>query len=987
MRTTASRRPRRGAVRSALALSLMVGGFVVMTLPTGAAPGDDPVTGVAYRDADADGRHDPSEAGEPNITVTATDTAGAVISTTTGPTGAYSLAVAALGPGPYRIEFSGWPTHLRSAPHGDDNATSVTIAQAGATVDFGVLDPDDYCQADPRLAVSCFVSGAPGGGPLSTAVSFPFSAGTIETSAHNTAAPGPAGYDTPEETSLTTLGQTGSVYGQGWHRGSNSLYLAAYAKKYVPFGPSGSGAIYVRHAGSAPRLLWTTGSPITRSVASGNWYEDPWTDEIGKVGWGDIDVVGNRLYAVNLETRRLFVFELDAKTGDMIGNGPVAALPIPAVAADPGDSRPFGLGSRDGIVYVGGVDSAQRSGGTPTAWVIAFDPATAAFSPTPVAQFGLGYPRGCSYVAKSALSPSRCAAVDGSADWRRWGAAPHSADTPELAAGRVVRTQTNPQPMLSDIAFSDDGSMSLGFRDRFGDQAGRFIPGGSIANPLSPTGSTPLYLTGYAFGDTLRLARSAPTSWALESNGTSGATTGTADSGMGPGGGEFYDADNSLYPVVEAGVPTLQGHDEVTMGALFHLPGTSNMTTTAYDVFGRWDTLGVRFMTDTGADAPRGGDSTDLNVRAYSLYRGTLGGTSPFGKVNGLGDLEAMCDEAPIELGNYVWYDADRDGVQDPTERPLPGVVVTLHNSAGRALATATTDDSGRYWFASADAANLPTHPGREYGIVAGGIRPDTDYSLTFDASNANTAGIGIDATELRPTTPGKGSATTGSKPTSSDGSPPRVAVHTGTAGTNDHTLDAGYVRRDTASIALRKSVNGDDANVAPGPTLNVGSLATFTYLVTNTGATTLNAVTLGDDRIGAISCPRATLSPGESMTCVATQPVIDGAYENTAVVVGQPTDGSARVTAVDTAHYVGLTARVLETTTVVAPTTSALLQRPTTTVPTSVRDRTGSGGPTAGSGPLARTGNNSSPTMLLGTALVIAGAAMWLTSRRRSTD
>lgn len=985
MAARVARLRRRGAVRSALALGLVVGGFVTMTLPTDASPGGAPVGGTVYRDANANGRRDAGEVGQGAVTVTATDTAGASISTTSAANGSYSLAVASLGDGPYRIEFSGWAAHLRSGPHGDDNSTSIHVAAAGAAVDFGVVDPEDYCQTDPRLAVSCFVSGAPGGAALTTSASFPFSAGAAEKSVHNLDLPGPAGSDSPDETRLTTLGQTGSVYGQGWHRASSSLYLAAYAKKYVPFGPDGSGAIYVRHGNAAPVLFWSTGSSANRSVTGGNWYNDPWTDQVGKVAWGDIDVVGNRLYAVDLATRRLVVFALDPATGALVGNGPIASVAIPAVAANPADSRPFGLGAHDGMLYVGGVDSAQISGDTPSAWVLAFNPTTTTFSPNPVAQFSLAFPRGCAYVVKSAFSSLRCAAIDGGADWRRWGAPPSSSDTPDLAAGRVVRTQTNPQPILSDIAFADDGSMSLGFRDRFGDQAGRFIPGGTVPNPLSPTGTTPVYLTGYAFGDTLRLARSGPASWNLESNGTSGSATGTAGSGMGPGGGEFYDADNSLYHVTEAGIPTLQGHDEVTMGALYHQPGTSNLTTTAYDLFGRWDTLGVRFMTDTGNDAAGGADSTDLNVRAYSLYRGTLGGTSPFGKVNGLGDLEALCDQAPIELGNYVWFDADRDGTQDPTEKPLPGVIVALHEADGTTVATATTDASGQYWFVSADAPNLPTNPGSHYGIVAGGIRTDHDYSMTFDAGRANTSSIGVPAADLRITVAGAATPTTGSRPTLAGGALPSVSFRTGDAGTNDHTLDAGYIKADSAAISLVKSVNGDDANAAPGPTLNVGSTATFTYLVTNTGAVPLTSVSVADDRLGDVHCPRTTLVPGESMTCVATAVATAGAYVNVGTASGTPEGGAGRVTATDVAHYVGLTAQVLETTTIKATTTTNPL-RPTTSVPTGVRD-VGSGprdSTPVVSGPLARTGTESSSTMWLGLGFVLVGVGLWLSSRRR---
>ena len=45
----------------------------------------------------------------------------------------------------------------------------------------------------------------------------------------------------------------------------------------------------------------------------------------------------------------------------------------------------------------------------------------------------------------------------------------------------------------------------------------------------------------------------------------------------------------------------------------------------------------------------------------------------------------------------------------------------------------------------------------------------------------------------------------------------------------------------------------------------------TYSYLVTNTGTTALNAIALVDDKLGSITCPQATLGVGASMTCTAT--------------------------------------------------------------------------------------------------------------------
>jgi hypothetical protein len=53
-------------------------------------------------------------------------------------------------------------------------------------------------------------------------------------------------------------------------------------------------------------------------------------------------------------------------------------------------------------------------------------------------------------------------------------------------------------------------------------------------------------------------------------------------------------------------------------------------------------------------------------------------------------------------LGDYVWYDLDRDGVQGPGEMGVPGVKVRLVDPAtGKTIATTMTDENGKYLFTS----------------------------------------------------------------------------------------------------------------------------------------------------------------------------------------------------------------------------------------------------------------------------------------------
>ncbi|SEM70619.1 serine-aspartate repeat-containing protein C/D/E, partial [Staphylococcus hominis] len=50
-------------------------------------------------------------------------------------------------------------------------------------------------------------------------------------------------------------------------------------------------------------------------------------------------------------------------------------------------------------------------------------------------------------------------------------------------------------------------------------------------------------------------------------------------------------------------------------------------------------------------------------------------------------------------LGDYVWEDTNKDGIQDSDEKGIAGVTVTLKDSDGNTIGTTTTDESGKYQF------------------------------------------------------------------------------------------------------------------------------------------------------------------------------------------------------------------------------------------------------------------------------------------------
>ncbi len=133
----------------------------------------------------------------------------------------------------------------------------------------------------------------------------------------------------------------------------------------------------------------------------------------------------------------------------------------------------------------------------------------------------------------------------------------------------------------------------------------------------------------------------------------------------------------------------------------------------------RWSSGGLMWMNNTT------GETT------YA-WEGYYQGVADFGKGNGWGDVEYMCDcPTKIEIGNRIWQDVDGNGVQEPTEPAIQGVVVQLYNNSGTLVGQTTTDSEGRYYFTDANV-NLNG---------ASGIDAGTTYYVAIAASNFNGSG------------------------------------------------------------------------------------------------------------------------------------------------------------------------------------------------------------------------------------------------------
>jgi uncharacterized repeat protein (TIGR01451 family) len=73
-----------------------------------------------------------------------------------------------------------------------------------------------------------------------------------------------------------------------------------------------------------------------------------------------------------------------------------------------------------------------------------------------------------------------------------------------------------------------------------------------------------------------------------------------------------------------------------------------------------------------------------------------------------------------------------------------------------------------------------------------------------------------------------------------------------------------------SSSISLTKSTTSSGYGAA-------GQTIPYSYLVTNTGTTTLTGVGVSDDLVPTVSCPSGTLAPGVAETCTGTYTVTQG--------------------------------------------------------------------------------------------------------------
>lgn len=209
------------------------------------------------------------------------------------------------------------------------------------------------------------------------------------------------------------------------------------------------------------------------------------------------------------------------------------------------------------------------------------------------------------------------------------------------------------------------------------------------------------------------------------------------------------------------------------------MPGRGEVIASAFDPApsGNVRTGGVIWLSNFVTTPPYGyGERT----RSYQLYVEDQPAT--FGKAAGIGDIEALCEAAPIQIGNRVWRDSNGNGVQDPGEAPIRDVTVTLLDRDGNPVpgAVVVTNDDGAYYFSSATGTNTTF---AKYGLP---LQRVSNYQVRIALEQPALAG-------LLPTTDNAAADNRDSDGIVA-GTNVVVDLTTGGAGNNDHTFDFGFV-------------------------------------------------------------------------------------------------------------------------------------------------------------------------------------------------
>ncbi|MBX3068535.1 MAG: hypothetical protein KF844_07815 [Cryobacterium sp.] len=856
------------------------------------------------------------------VTVNAYNAANTLVGTaTTAATGNpnYTITLSGVTDGdPLRLEFIP-PAGNFDSFYGTNSTTSVRFVQAGAeNVDLGITRPDFYNSNDPYVATVLQRSGLPGRTGNASAPAVVLNRWSV---ANNAPTSGPLGFDDSARKTVALIPQVGSVYSVVYDPVGRDLYVAATYKRGAGLGGLGIGGIYrindvldangnltpgvptitnwanVADPGGLNINVGTALSNNARGLnATDGYFADPdGFAKATKIGIGGmvIDPDSRILYFVNLNDKKIYGITL-ATTPALVGswNTPaVGVTPIQRAFAlnikdgalyvgysDTGEAFPFCPASNPGGTYTGGENGSCTSTSQPSmkAYVAraTIDNAGAPGAWATVLTVPLDYAKGneiYDWQAAGASIANNHRQVLRWNTWTDWWSGYNAPDPPNPPNARSVGFVTNggwgddyyihiyPQPFVASISLDSNGFMTIGLGDRTATQSGNRQAAANSGEP-DGTSNNPTTFESIASGDTLLAALNTNGTYSLESNGTAtGSASGSrvAQPGRsyqpagaeGPGGIDFY------YDRQALGTKTT--HREATLGATAALQGVNQVMSTMIDPLDPIRVGGLAWFDSLDGDIIRGYQH-ETDEDHGSLKNG-------FQKGGGIGGVTLLLRDAPIEIGNRVWYDADMDGIQDADEAAINGAPVQLWTADGSGnpvtqIASTTTStvngQAGTWYFRTEGASGGTTGFVKNANYVVVFPSGSGTVNLIWPAGMSTPPGFtGLTWAQMQRTATSASGSTilNDSNPNPTNG---RAPVTVGGGSESNHTIDAGWFGMSTFRI--------EKAIVGTPPT---GKTYTFNI----TAATNFR----GDNRLGSggpdtppiVDTISYTLNPGQTIT------------------------------------------------------------------------------------------------------------------------
>ena len=267
----------------------------------------------------------------------------------------------------------------------------------------------------------------------------------------------------------------------------------------------------------------------------------------------------------------------------------------------------------------------------------------------------------------------------------------------------------------------------------------------------------------------------------------------------------------------------------ITNGATFTLAQLGSL----YDLeVATTGTVGSIKYTITG---PTPSSNTENTAPYNSPASGTGAWTGAIGTYtvniktyNGAGATGSICHDTTItfiltstgSIGDKVWYDTDRDGIQDASEDGISNVTVKLRNASNTVIATTTTNSTGNYLFS---------------GLTAGTY--SVEFPVTVFGYILSPAYVGTDRN-------------VDSDPSVSTGVTPAITLNTGQ---NILSIDAGFAPDcSCTNSAANLLINGSFENGTTGWSWNAanGSLTTGTGYIACGSANGFNNQSSGTSKV-----------------------------------------------------------------------------------------------------------------------------------------